>query len=285
MFRHLPDGEHLHIGTGFVIAAMGRHAIVITAAHVLADVIDRATPRKSRFLFPDGSKEPMSAIAGDEYQHLVVFKSDQQTFIAEVTHAWGCKKSDLAVLCVDIPAAVDGLITQQFAINSAGPSVGDNVNIHGYFEIQDISAEMVPSGFGPLLRHLSGGDLPVFAEGKQSSLSGRVVERFPEGVALVRSACFRVDQAFNSGMSGGPVIHWVGGVPAVCGLISLDDSDDAYGTGKWAIASELANLLDMDLMINGQHPLTYNRSDIPPTPIHCLRDLVRLGVIRDLGSA
>ncbi len=81
------------------------------------------------------------------------------------------------------------------------------------------------------------------------------------------------------------MIHWVEGVPAVCGLISLDDSDDAYGTGKWAIASELANLLDMDLMINGQHPLTYNRSDIPPTPIHCLRDLVRSGVIRDLGNA
>lgn len=55
-------------------------------------------------------------------------------------------------------------------------------------------------------------------------------------------------------------------------------------TGKWAIASELGRLLDLNLVVNGSYPLSYASASVPATPIRCLRDLVRLGVIEDLGA-
>lgn len=284
LFREIPDGERVHIGTGFVIAAMGAHAVVITAAHVLLDVIHRSIPPPPPFLFPDGSKEPITAVATKAHEHCVLFSFGTQTFFGEVTHAWGCQTSDLAILCIDLPTSTDKKITQQLRINSTGPLLGDDISVHGYFDIKDASADLIPPGLESLIRHLTQGDLHALAEGRIASLKGKVVECFPDGVALVRGACFRVDQPFNSGMSGGPVIQWRNEMPVVCGVISHDDSDNAYGTGKWAIASELGRLLDLNLVVNGSYPLSYASASVPATPIRCLRDLVRLGVIEDLGA-
>lgn len=283
-FREHLDREHIHIGTGFVIAAMGAHAVVITAAHVLLDIIHRVTPPTPPTLFPDSSNEPLTAISSIKHEHYVLFNVGTQTLVGEVTHAWGCQLSDLAILCIDIPLESNTKITQQLAINSTGPQVADKISVHGYFDVKDKSADLIPSGFESLIRYAMNGDLPALAEGYLASLNGQVKERFPDGVPLVRGACFRVDQPFNSGMSGGPVIQWINEVPVVCGVISHDDSDSAYGTGKWAIASELGRLLDLNLLVNGQYPLSYTSASVAPTPIRCLRDLVRLGVIKDLGA-
>lgn len=284
LFRELPDGKHVHIGTGFVIAAMGTHAVVITAGHVLLDVIHRTIPPSPPSLFPDENRQPLTAVAGKKHEHYVLFNTGTETFLGEVTHAWGCQTSDLAILCIDVPATTKAKVTLQLSINSMGPEVGEKISAHGYFDIKDKSADLIPPGLEALFTDLMNGDLPSLAEGRMASLQGQVVERFPDGVALVRSACFRVDQPFNSGMSGGPIIQWINETPVVCGVISHDDSDNAYGTGKWAIASELGRILDLNLTSNGQYPLSYASASVSGTPIRSLRDLVRLGVIKDFTS-
>lgn len=40
------DGPFSQMGTGFVIAAMGGHAVVVTAAHVLKAIMDRTQKAK-----------------------------------------------------------------------------------------------------------------------------------------------------------------------------------------------------------------------------------------------
>jgi len=284
LFREFPDGEYVHIGTGFVIAAMGAHAVVITAAHVLLDVIQRTIPQSPPSLFPDANRKTLSAVATKKHEHFVLFNMGSETFLGEVTHAWGCQTSDLAILCIDAPATTNTKIIHQISISSRGPQVGEKISVHGYFDIKDKSADIIPSGFEPLIRHSMSGQLPALVEGQMASIRGHVVERFPDGVALVRSACFRVDQPFNSGMSGGPIIQWYNDIPFVCGVISHDDSDNAYGTGKFAIASELGTILDLNLTSNGQYPLSYASASVSNTPIRCLRDLAQLGVIKDLST-
>jgi hypothetical protein len=213
-----------------------------------------------------------------------LFSKDDKTFLGEVTHAWGCQTSDLAILCVDVAATTNARIIQQLSINSTGPQLGAKISVHGYFDIQDKSAELIPASLEPLIEHSISGQLPTRLAGQLALLKGHVVERFPDGVALVRGSCFRVNQPFNSGMSGGPIIQWINGIPAVCGVISHDDSDNAYGTGKWAIAAELGRVLDLNLTVNGRYPLSYASAGVSDTPIRYLRDLVRLGVIKDLTS-
>lgn len=277
-------GPFTQLGTGFVIAAMGNHAVVVTAAHVLKEIADRTQKAPSPALFNDGTTQIRRILAGDEDEQIVLFKTEEATFQGEVTHSWGCSESDLAILCVDVDQKANQLVTNQFLISSRLPEVGSPVMIHGYFASSDVSAEMIPPGFEGLIKQLMG-ELPSFMDGKVSQMVGKVVDVFHDRHILVKGPCFQIDVPINSGMSGGPVFQITeGGLPVVIGAMSSDDGteeDLSLGTGKSAIAASLVTLLDMELSIDGHFPLTYRNASVQPTKIRTLRDLFTLGVIVD----
>jgi S1-C subfamily serine protease len=277
-------GTFTQLGTGFVIAAMGNHAVVVTAAHVLKEISDRTQKSAPPALFNDGTTQLRTVLAGDEDEQIVLFKTAKATFHGEVTHSWGCSESDLAILCVDVDPKANQLVTNQFLISSRLPDVGSPVLIRGYFASSDVSAQMIPPGFEGLIKHLMGG-LPSFMEGTVSQMGGKVVDVFYDRHILVKGPCFQIDVPINSGMSGGPVFQITeGGQPVVIGAMSSDDGaeeDLSLGTGKSAIAASLVTLLGMELSINGHFPLTYSNASVQPTIIRTLRDLIALGVIVD----
>lgn len=282
------EGRFNQLGTGFVIAAMGNHALVVTAAHVLREIADRTEKVIPPTLFGDGTTQLRKVLAGDEDEQIVVFKTGTATFQGEVTHAWGCSESDLAILCVDIDPITNQLVTNQFLISSRLPEVGTSVMVYGYFSGCDVSAEIIPTGFEGLIKHLLG-DLPSLIEGKVSHNVGKVVNTFHDRHILVRGPCFQIDVPINSGMSGGPVFQMTErGQPVVIGAMSSDDGtgeDLSLGTGKSAIAASLATLLDMELSVDGQFPLTYSNATVQPTKIRTLRGLISLGVIIDISAS
>lgn len=277
-------GPFVQLGTGFVIAAMGNHAVVVTAAHVLKEIADRTRKSPPLVVFNDGTTQFRKVLAGDEDEQIVLFKTENASFQGEVTHAWGCSASDLAILSVDVDPKANQLVTNQFLISSRLPEIGSPIMIHGYFASNDVSAEMIPPGFEGLIKHLMG-DLPSFIEGKVSQMAGKVIDVFYDRHILVKGPCFQVDVPINSGMSGGPVFQITeAGQPIVIGAMSSDDGTEAdlsLGTGKSAIAASLVTLLDMELSLDGHFPLTYSNTSVQPTAIRTLRDLITLGVIVD----
>lgn len=65
LFRHFP-GEYEQAGTGFIIAAMGRHALVATAGHVLEAICQRTKKRVAKTLFVDGNENNEPVVAGNK---------------------------------------------------------------------------------------------------------------------------------------------------------------------------------------------------------------------------
>ncbi|OIQ71132.1 hypothetical protein GALL_472530 [mine drainage metagenome] len=286
LFRHAP-GDYEQAGTGFIVAAMGRHALVVTAGHVLEAICHRTRKPVARTLFCDGSEDKKFVIASDEHEIVIVIQNANATFYAEAFDSWGSKAHDIALLNVNIPEGLGSLINKQFAINPGGPKLGEEVHVFGYFEGQDTSSEIIPPGFDGILKHLMG-DLPRQFIAKISSQKGRVVKDYPDGTGLVRSPCFVVDVPFNSGMSGGVVFQVIGGRLVACGLMSNDEgqsSADLTGTGGHAVVAKLAPLFIMELGIEGRPPFTYTNPSLPETTINTLRDLSDLGVIEVVMQA
>ncbi len=286
-----PDGSNVHLGTGFVIAAMGKHAIVVTAAHVLKEAISRTRKRKASSIFQDGTKETMVARVRDDHELFVLFERNGRVHYGEVVISWGHVASDLALLCVDLPLDSDYLSSACMNINSRGPNIGEQICAYGYFDLEDRSVELIPPGFEALFGPDTGRG-PQFIEGKRSqTIFGKVVEVLPEGDIFIRHACFRADLPFHSGMSGGPVVQIIDGNLVVCGVISSDSSADElrYGTGERAIASILEPLLSLDLVVDGHYPLTYSymTKDGPSRPltVRRLADLVEEGVVSNVARA
>lgn len=280
LFRHAP-GEYEQAGTGFIIAAMGRHALVVTAGHVLEAICHRTRRPVARTLFNDGSEENRPVIAGPEHEIAIVVQSENSTFYAEAFESWGSMAHDIALLNVDIPKGVGAMFNKQFAVNPDGPKVGDEIYVFGYFEGKDTSSELILPGFEGILKHLIS-DLPAQFGAKISSQKGHVIKQYPEGTGLVRSPCFVVDVPFNSGMSGGVLFQVIEGRLVACGLMSNDEGEssaDLTGTGRHAVAANLAPLFFMKLEVEGHPPLTYTNPSVPETKITTLLDLARLGVI------
>jgi len=280
LFRHAP-GEYEQAGTGFIIAAIGRHALVVTAGHVLEAICHRTRRPVARTLFNDGSEENRPVIADTRHEIVVVVQSENSTFYAEALKSWGSKAHDIALLCVEIPDGAGEMFKKQFAVNPDGPKVGDEIYVFGYFEGKDTSSELIPPGFECIFKHLIS-ELPAQFRAKISSQKGYVIKLYPEGTGLVRSRCFVVDVPFNSGMSGGVLFQVVEGQLVACGLMSNDEGEssaDLTGTGRHAVAVNLAPLFFMKLEVEGRPLLTYTKPSIPETKITTLLELAHLGVI------
>jgi hypothetical protein len=138
-----PNGELTHIGTGFVICAMGKHAIIITAAHVLDEAITRAQPvRHQKLLVPIPETDGPKSLFDSDYKILVFFTlKNGHSVKVEVLKAYGDEGSDLAIMMVDIPEDIDLIIDTKLIVNSKGPKVESKIIAVGFFDVKDVTSE------------------------------------------------------------------------------------------------------------------------------------------------
>jgi len=286
------EKEYIQLGSGFVISAMGGHAVVITAAHVLDEAIKKSSDkRKIKNVAPFIFDTSVQKAENNDNDICVFFNSSTMGSgaIGTVSMAWGDKYSDLAVLMANIPADYGFKVDTKVTINSKGPSVNTDVIAVGYFGLKDSTNKMAPPGLGSFLRNLFGF---TAITGKFSKpIKGKVVELFNNGGIFTKTPCFRVDIPFHSGMSGGAIIDVSGEYPVVCGVISHDSSDKnsaQYGTGEFAIASAIWPALLLELTVNGNYYLKYSyqtesgKSD--PKTIKRLLDFIDEGIIQDVSD-
>jgi hypothetical protein len=264
------------IGTGFVVGAYGRSALMMSAVHNF-DAIRRMDRPRER-------SHPSSPFAVDEIDFTLSRTqiwacyddgSGAMHFPA-VQKAWWMRPLDIAVCALVMPDMVPNGVKfkDRLAVCSTPAVSGTHIETIGYPIGQGRSSlEIVSAGEA---------DFPYRAHGSMhlELRKGTVLEAFPQvGQGRKEWPCFRVSTPIDSGMSGGPVVAVIDGVPCACGVSVWDRSisveDNSRGSGEEALAAMLwpAMLTPIEAALRG------NQANA-----ECLLDFVRLGLVDDRGK-
>lgn len=271
----LATGEHglfEAIGTGFVVGAFGRQALVLSAAHNFDHIrrLDRPYIRHhpSTPFFVEETDVTLSRTT----MRMAFWDGDRGVFPASVDKVWISNPLDIAVCSVrlgeDTPPEV--AFQTRLAIDTAPPSVGDQIAAVGYADM-----EAVPIGEAIAYPYV------VRMEQRLDWREGTITEVFngtgPRGQPW---PSFQCNVGFDSGMSGGPIIakkH--GDVLVACGVISTDSSLDSKqmrrGSGLDAIAAMLWPAMVTSIPIE---------TESGPSVVS-LVELQRQGFVDDRGDA
>ena len=270
-----PAGRLVHLGTAFVVVALGRQALLMTAAHVVREAI-RLEERRAKhhptvppeFLGAKVTKETLRAVN----LYVSYRENDTTGHLASVAHTYINDPSDIALLVVefgtDIPANV--LFISRLALDSSPPSTGTPIIAAGYGDSKMELSTDLDSGLGTArFNHKLD-----YRHGNIIELLGRKDPSFRFGPG------FRVNTAISSGMSGGPVLNKNYGDQVVaCGIntsdISLSDSNEGSGSGVRATCQALWPAM----------AITVEHADIDGVtrPARFL-ELVKRGFVSDLGN-
>lgn len=241
----------IQIGSGFIIAAMGKSALLVTASHVLQDAIVRSQSKKTINLARLFGEEINSI---DPTADIIIPFSDKTNFGTEgtVSMAFGYKDSDLAILKVEINENSGYLIDTQINILSKGPDLNDEVIAIGFFDVKDVTSEFIPPGMDFLFKYIG---MSVVKGKRSRQIIGHVKEIYEGRNIYAKTPTFRTDIPFHSCMSGGVILKKYENEYVACGVISHDtchEKEHKYGTGEYAISSILMPLIKARLMHDGK---------------------------------
>jgi hypothetical protein len=271
------DAQWHPLGSAFVIAvADPRTAFLLTATHSIdhAVAIDQPRPRHAATL-PDILVPDRPRVIGLKRTRICALVTDPEpSAIAELETAWALGAHDVALLLVRIPEAYPGRFVGQLPIDFSPVPIGTQLLAIGYPGTKARFA--APPDY----------DNFRFSVTLDTTLERRpttVLEHCPTGSGIHRWPGFFVDCAFDSGMSGGPLIELRDSLPVVRGLVGGDLSageDHAIGSGLRAFASILWPALATPIGVNVCF-------DTDPTlkVVGNLLDMVRFGLIDDRGNA
>lgn len=183
------------IGTAFIVAAHGNHAIAVSAAHNFWLGIKAAQSRSQS----NNSTALPDFIPG--YDEIAVDRQTVRAIYQVGTRIEACvvgfvawdKSSDLAVFTLSAQDPADHSVFKHFCrLGQVSPKVGDLVGVMGYGDMGTLSADRNTTGAasGVISRRL------VFRAGTVRALH-------PDGHALVRSPCIETSIPVYAGMSGG----------------------------------------------------------------------------------
>ena len=260
------------IGTGFVIGAFGRQALMMSAAHNFDEI--RALDRPWQRHHPTSLfyVEEMDAVLRTTHMWASYRADQRRAFLARIEKVWISNPLDIAlasiVLSDDVPQDVQFGV--RLGIDTRPPAVGERIAALGYSGMQ--ADELGSSTDYPYSYRVAQ---------KLESREGRIAEVFATASPTGQPwPSFRCDVPFDSGMSGGPVVRLSGEEPLVCGLIhadeSIDGDDMGRGSGRNAVAAMLwpSVITPVDVEMDG----TEER-------LSSLLDLIRKGLVDDRGAA
>ena len=236
-----PDRSPRAIGTAFIVASYGSHAVAISAAHNFHMGV-RTVQRPSHLHHPTALMEflPNAEVIdldGDKLRALYI-KSDRAEFCIIDFLAWD-QSSDLAILTIRAQDHSGQTLFDKHAIlDHARPKVGDIITVLGYVDMATFD-------------EYRDGEVESFtAQGRLMLRAGRVKRIHPEGHALCRGPCVETTIPVFFGMSGGPAcLAPEPNAPVVpFGFISTDlDESDAFKNDRSRAGSSIIGLLPHEI--------------------------------------
>jgi Trypsin-like peptidase domain len=197
--------------------------------------------------------------------------SDNALCLAVIDKVWMIESLDVAVCSIHLPpsAPSDAIFPLRLGIDTRPLMKGEPVVAVGYHSmtVQQESHEGVGASSGTFNFTLEARD-------------GVVTEAFPsKGPRNEPTSCFQVNIAFDSDMSGGPVIKESGSELVACGIIGKDSSDSTAtqrGSGTLALAWDLWQAMALTVKLEETSGSSETTS---------LLELVKRQLIHDRGDA
>jgi hypothetical protein len=276
LFAVTKSAEWHAIGTAFVVAALGRHALLVTAGHNL-DYFRTLVlpPSRQHPTVPSLFKIRTPSKLELDGAELVALVSKRGQFdVAVFGSASQVTCLDVALISVSLPEDTVCDFERAFAIDTTPAlPIGLPLTAIGY------------SGLGASSNQ--DWEKKVFTatanEGSLVARSGKVVSNVEAGGAN-RFTGIYMSTPFDSGMSGGPVVELRNEEPFVRGVITSDLSEDrsnqAAGSGARAFASSIWMVAGLRAFgVNLEH----EDGTLEVAPF--VRDLIAKKKIRDVGDA
>jgi len=184
-------------GTGFVILAYGRHAYMVTAAHVIEAIRRIESPHLVHHPTTPEFFIPVRYLLQMRRVIPFVFFQDENVngYPAIIQQCVEMKKADIALCSIEFPEYVppNVQITTRLWLDTAPVKVGDSVRAFGY---SNMTVSPVEPG-----ENIEGFKANWLVE------TGIVKEVYPTtGPTGQEHPCFQISSTLVGGMSGGPVM-------------------------------------------------------------------------------
>jgi hypothetical protein len=130
-----PDRQVALIGTGFIIAAFGRQALVVTAAHNFehAARVQRPWSLSHPTALPEFSLSMTQTIETDPRSVRAFYRSDSVVDACIVGQVSMAPEIDIALFVMQLQeSAPDDLLRNHIAIDTSEPAIGSEVAVTGY---------------------------------------------------------------------------------------------------------------------------------------------------------
>lgn len=267
-----PDGPSL-IGTGFLVAAIGRKALALTAAHNFRQAARVQRPWTTQHPTTPAEftlRRPQTLSTRPKDIRAVYFDKSQvdMCIIGEVSAVDGM---DIALFTIALQEHVDdNLLKSRFPLDMKKPRRGQRVCILGYADMS-LSVDGLEQ------------ETRIQMARRLALRQGVITGVYSTGLRQYQWPCFETTIPIHPGMSGSPVIWFAeDGAPAVsCGVACVDFSPDAawddYRVAGHSICAQLwpAAGLSVYATLPGQ---TQQRKTT-------VLDFIRHQVIDDRGDA
>jgi hypothetical protein len=275
------DGEaRWHpVGTGFIIGGLGSgNALLMTAAHNLVYLqnLERQSYQQESNIPGPFQRKPGSITNFKETKLYACVLSGTVNHLVEVQRSWLNKDMDICVSVINLPENMKNEKSKFcLAMNTNPVRIGDSLSAIGYpflsakfVEEPDYEKQIfkVRVGFKPEIRN------------------GTVLEVLNQGVGIHKGPGFILSTPFDSGMSGGPIIEFVDGIPIVRGVISSDMSTDENRMNSGTGIRAFARMIWTSLMIDSQMTIVLEPEN-RTIEIDNLIDFIKHGIITDKGES
>lgn len=277
------------IGAGFNIASLEGGAIIISAEHLHDAYVDAFDPKRyetARY-YPEAKDKP---VLYNTDEALAFFNIGSNSCIkANIERTGGSVEYDLSFSYVKFTHKSYSHRTQ-LAIDTRILNKGTKIYIYAYADLEYSLLFNMPKVFSKapieteeLFNHSFKGNLNPLFDGEITDIQ--------EGRRDLR---YRINIPVKSSMSGGLAFYIDDeGYPVAIGVISASDAvssraaDTVKGGSSYVIP--ISYMMNIDLKEDGnygQHSLLdENKREIGRTTVKTLNDLVKLGVIIDVGIA
>lgn len=215
------------IGTGFVISSADNRAVAASAGHVFSEIRARQAPPSRNH--PSALLEflpPVKPVDVDRSKLRVIVPNASSNKMAYLDGLAFDEAADIALMSISALDGSSAAFPQEYLLDDQVPAVGDLVAILSYGNLALKAEGSTASDHKLNLEYR-----PVLRVGTVLSVHG-------EGTRLCRGPCIETSIPVYSGMSGGPVFHFNGGVGPmrVFGVVCSDPDPDTEAKQDRSIA-------------------------------------------------
>jgi hypothetical protein len=275
-FAAAPDGFSKLIGTGFVVVAAGRKALVMTASHIfhLHGLIQTPKDRYPSTPLPDFKIHPGELFPVDVEKVKAIYHPGNSTGICIIAGISIIPEVDIALCAVELGQDYTGpVFTHQLGLDSRPPKIGDEVVAIGF------------SGMDSDWHHVTGDKKKPYADIMQQveMRIGKVTGIFPNGSRHESWPCFETTIPIDAGMHGGPVLPFSLSnlTMNACAVVSADMSPRSSFNNFCVSGYSVMAMTWPSLFL----PFGAEEKSKEQSAVNNLLGLIQKGKVKDAGEA